>query len=394
VIHWNSVAATAIAVGRAQASSAVLGGMVNGAMYDAVAAVEGGLEPFATGVTSPPGASADAAVAQASRDVLVARVPGQAAAVQAEYITYMASIPEAAAKEAGKAVGTAAAAGMLAMRTGDHFDDVVPYVQPTPGPGVFEPIAPTPPVDPKLAFVRPFTYESLAAVTLGAILLPSLIESRPLERVPKLPYSAREGVNKRGGGPAVDTYHVVLYIHLLALFIGIGAASVLLVCLLQLRSARTLAEAAPWGAVAGKTARVFPIAVLGLFGTGAYMTTDVWSWSTGWIDVSIAGLVLLALQGPLVAERTAKKLERALHDNGPGPLGEKARGMTRHPGLWVAELSNIGLVLGVVWIMTQKPGTASAIAAIIGGYAVGAALGMRFTRAPAEESTAATEAAA
>ena len=51
----------------------------------------------------------------------------------------------------GKAVGTAAAAGMLAMRTGDHFDDVVPYVQQPPGPGVFEPIAPTPPVDPKLA---------------------------------------------------------------------------------------------------------------------------------------------------------------------------------------------------------------------------------------------------
>jgi hypothetical protein len=57
-------------------------------------------------------------------------------------------------------VGAAAAAGMLAMRTGDHFDDVVPYVQPPPGPGVFEPIAPTPPVDPKLAFVRPFTYGS------------------------------------------------------------------------------------------------------------------------------------------------------------------------------------------------------------------------------------------
>ena len=44
-------------------------------MYDAVAAVEGGLKPFATGVTAPPGASADAAVAQAARDVLVERVP-------------------------------------------------------------------------------------------------------------------------------------------------------------------------------------------------------------------------------------------------------------------------------------------------------------------------------
>ena len=57
-------------------------------------------------------------------------------------------------------VGVAAAAGMLAMRSGDHFDDVVPYVQKTPGPGVFEPIAPTPPVTPGLALVRPFTYES------------------------------------------------------------------------------------------------------------------------------------------------------------------------------------------------------------------------------------------
>jgi hypothetical protein len=160
VVYWSGVAANAIVVGRSPASSAVLGGMVHGAMYDAVAAVEGGLEPFATGVTAPPGVSADAAVAQAARDVLIARVPGQAAAVQAAYDAYMASIPSGPAKDGGKAVGTAAAAGMLAMRTGDRYDDIVPYVQQTPGPGVFEPIAPTPPVDPKLAFVRPFTYAS------------------------------------------------------------------------------------------------------------------------------------------------------------------------------------------------------------------------------------------
>ena len=160
VLYWSGVAANAIVVGRAPASSAVLGGMVHGAMYDAVASVEGGLKPFATGVTAPPGASADAAVAQAARDVLVARVPGQAATVQTAYDAYMAAIPDGSAKDGGKAVGIAAAAGMLAMRTGDHFDDVVPYVQQTPGPGVFEPIATTPVVDPKLQYVRPFTYAS------------------------------------------------------------------------------------------------------------------------------------------------------------------------------------------------------------------------------------------
>ena len=184
VVYWSGVAASAIVVGRAPASSAVLGGMVHGAMYDAVAAIDGKLKPFATGVTAPPGASADAAVAQAARDVLVARVPGQAAAVQTAYDAYMAAIPNGPAKDGGKAVGVAAAAGMLAMRTGDHFDDVVPYVQQTPGPGVFEPIAPTPPVDPKLQYVRPFTFASPSDYRPGGPI--SLTSKRYAEDVAEL----------------------------------------------------------------------------------------------------------------------------------------------------------------------------------------------------------------
>jgi hypothetical protein len=192
----------------------------------------------------------------------------------------------------------------------------------------------------------------------------------------------------------LDTYQVVLYVHLLALFIGIGAASVLVVCLFQLRAATTLADALPWGIVAGKTERAFPVAVVGLFGTGAYMTSHSWTWSTGWIDVSIAGLVLVALQGPLMGGRAGKKLERALHDNGPGPLGKRARRMTRHPGLWIAEFTNVGVVFGIVWNMTQKPGVAGAIAAVVGGYAVGAVVAMRLIKAPADELAAVSEPAA
>jgi len=168
VVYWSGIAEGAIAVGRPPASSSVLGGIVHGAMYDAVAAIEGGLTPFATGVTAPPGASADAAVAQAARDILVARVPLQATNVQNAYDSFMTWIPDGSAKDGGKAVGAAAAAGMLAMRTGDHFDDIVAYVQPTPGRGVFEPIAPTTPVDVKLGRVRPFTYSSPSDYRPGA----------------------------------------------------------------------------------------------------------------------------------------------------------------------------------------------------------------------------------
>ena len=179
----------------------------------------------------------------------------------------------------------------------------------------------------------------------------------------------------------MDTYHVVLYIHLLSLFVGIGAASVLALCLFQLREARELNDAVPWGRVAGKTGRLFPIAILGLFGSGAYMTSDVWTWSTGWIVVGIVALAVLGLQGPLIADRSGKKLERALIENGPGPLGEHARRMTRYWGLWVIEFSAIGLVLGVVWNMTTKPGTGTSIAAAVIGYAAGAGLGLVLSRA-------------
>jgi uncharacterized membrane protein YczE len=192
----------------------------------------------------------------------------------------------------------------------------------------------------------------------------------------------------------VNTYHYVLYVHLLSLFIGIGAASVLLVCLFQLRAARTLEQAAPWGMMAGKVGKFFPVAILGLFGTGAYMTSETtfpWTWSTRWIDVGIAVLVVLFAQGFGIAERTGHKLGAAMQANGPGPLGPECRRLALHPGLWVVEFTNIGLVLGVVWNMTQKPGLGEALAAVLIGYAVGAALALLVTRSPQGELAAAGE---
>lgn len=192
----------------------------------------------------------------------------------------------------------------------------------------------------------------------------------------------------------MNTYHYVLYVHLLSLFVGIGAGSVLLVCLLQLRAARTVEQAGPWGMMAGKVGKFFPVAIIGLFATGAYMTStsvSPWSWSTRWIDVAIAALVVLTVQGALIAERTGHKLGAALQANGPGPLGPEARRMRLHPGLWVVEFSNLGIVFGVVWNMTLKPGLGESLAAVLIGYAVGAGLALLITRSAQEELSSAAE---
>jgi hypothetical protein len=187
----------------------------------------------------------------------------------------------------------------------------------------------------------------------------------------------------------MDTYHVVLYLHFLSLFLGVGGAGVIGVCLFKLRAAQTLADAVPFATLADQAERVFPVAIIGLFATGAYMTSDVWTWSTPWIKVSIVGLVLVALQGPLLAGRRAHALKKALQENGPGPLGERAMRMTRDPILWIVTFANPAIVFAIVWNMTEKPGTAGAIISIVVAYAVGAAVAWPFTRTPAVVATTA-----
>ena len=189
----------------------------------------------------------------------------------------------------------------------------------------------------------------------------------------------------------MDTYHVVLYIHLLALLVGFSAGMIETVCLFRLRAAETLEAAAPWGQLAGEIEKAFPVAILGLFGSGAYMTSDVWTWGTSWIVLAIIGLVVLSVQGPLVAGRRGHAVKAALAANGPGPLGPDARRMTRDRALWAAAFTNEFLVLGIVWVMTNKPGWAGGVATLVIAYAVGLALAVRLTQAPAVEAAVAAE---
>jgi hypothetical protein len=192
----------------------------------------------------------------------------------------------------------------------------------------------------------------------------------------------------------MDTYHVALYIHFLALLTGFTAGMIEAVCLFRIRAAQTLEQAGPWGQLAGQTEKAFPVAIVGLYGSGAYMTQHFWTWGTSWIVLPIVGLAVLSLQGPLVAGKRGHAVGAALMANGPGPLGPEARTMTRDLALWWAAFSNEGLVLGIVWVMTNKPGWGGGIAALLVAYAVGVAFAWWMTRpVPAVEAAPAPESA-
>jgi hypothetical protein len=92
--------------------------ILHAAIHDAVNGVERRYRPYTVDVLVP-GASLDAAVAAAARDVLVALSPSTRAAIEAEYAAALAAVPEGAAKTKGVALGRRCARANLDRRASD-----------------------------------------------------------------------------------------------------------------------------------------------------------------------------------------------------------------------------------------------------------------------------------
>jgi hypothetical protein len=143
VTDWNNVATT---VGPLSGLGAVpqsrVYAITQAAVHDALNAIHRRYEPYAYGATATSNASPEAAVSAAAHDVLQALFPTQQSAIDAAYHAVLASIPSGNAKDFGIAVGQAAAAAVLALRSNDGSASAnIPYTQP-PGPGVWEPTPP------------------------------------------------------------------------------------------------------------------------------------------------------------------------------------------------------------------------------------------------------------
>src|SRR5262249_24281382 len=111
VTDWNAIAQTAIVAtgGQSPQAAAPSFAMVQGAVYDAVNAIDGRYRPYLALPNANPWDSEAAATAAAAYNVLRALFPAQAGALQTTYNTYVAGLPDSptGSKAAGIAVGEA-----------------------------------------------------------------------------------------------------------------------------------------------------------------------------------------------------------------------------------------------------------------------------------------------
>jgi hypothetical protein len=152
--------------------AAVYMGIVHAAIYDAAVAIEGGYQPYAIELHAPPNTSSAAAIATTVHHTLIGLQPAlgltsaQQAILDGDYETYMANIPDGAAKTNGMMLGQQVAAAIVTLRTNDGREknptlgDLNP---PPPGPGIWTPNPgnPAPPVlGLRLPGIAPLALES------------------------------------------------------------------------------------------------------------------------------------------------------------------------------------------------------------------------------------------
>ena len=130
-IEWNAIASTAImsTAGQSPQAAVLSLAMVQGAVYDAVNAIDGGHQPYLGAPPARSGDSKEAAATAAAFRVLVGfrehvpslpgLVPSQLSTLQPLYDASLATQPDGPAKTDGIAVGEAAAATMLTARAHD-----------------------------------------------------------------------------------------------------------------------------------------------------------------------------------------------------------------------------------------------------------------------------------
>jgi hypothetical protein len=143
LLHWSQIALDASGldhVPTAPGESRVFGeqlgpgraskamAIVHIAMFEALNGIAGGYQSYVGLPAAIPGASMEAAIAQAAHDVLVHVFPSRQAAFDDELARFLGAIPDGPPKVSGIQVGTDAATAIIAMREADGSLHTEPLV--------------------------------------------------------------------------------------------------------------------------------------------------------------------------------------------------------------------------------------------------------------------------
>jgi hypothetical protein len=153
----------------------------------------------------------------------------------------------------------------------------------------------------------------------------------------------------------MSIYTIVLFLHVIGAigyFVGVGTW---LFVLAALRRAQRVEQVRALTNIAGRLGPLFGISVLLILVSGLYMAITSWGLLTGWIAVALISLILIAPLGTAFTEPRRRTIARLAQEAPDGPLPQALEQSIHDPILFSALLTVAILLLGIVFLMTNKP---------------------------------------
>ena len=173
----------------------------------------------------------------------------------------------------------------------------------------------------------------------------------------------------------MSAYNVALFFHVLgvvALFVAIGIQQW---GGAQVRRAASLEHVRLWVGFVQASQNLYPPAVVLVLAGGLFMAGKAWSFTTPWIVVGLSGLVAMIVLGILVVGRRFEAIKAAASAGGTGRVPAKVAQLLARPGAWACLFALNGTAIGILWLMTNKPGWAGSIAVVAVVASVAGAVG-------------------
>ena len=187
----------------------------------------------------------------------------------------------------------------------------------------------------------------------------------------------------------MDLYHIVLFVHILALVVAAGTTAVTKLAAARRAKARTIGEVIEWHNILTGASRLFPIVLAVFVLTGGFMMSrNGMSWSTGFVVAGLVGVVLLLASGIYLGMK-GKALGVMLQQMAVKGSDQPAPALVPPPVLVALPVINTMLALSVAFDMVTKPTSIATALTVIGvGIALGAVIGFRAAPAPARAPAA------
>jgi hypothetical protein len=169
----------------------------------------------------------------------------------------------------------------------------------------------------------------------------------------------------------MNNYSIALFLHVvgaLGFFVALGLEWT---DLRQIRNAAASEQIRSLMSVSSSTRRLGMVSMLTILITGFYMMAIAWG-GVVWIIITLGALVLVIVFGMALTGPRMAGIARVLA-NEKGPVSPNLHALANHPLLWMSIQTRVAIALGIVFLMTVKPGLGGSLLTIAVAIVLGLA---------------------